>query len=344
MPFQTSPSLRDITIALTMGEPGGIGGELTLRSWINRNTNNTPTFFAIDNAARLKKIADDLGWIVDIKEIESPDQCIETFPHALPVLPVGDIAEYTLGIASPDTAPAVCRSIEMAVKMAMRGDIHALVTNPIQKNTLYEAGFEYPGHTEYIGHLSGGDEPIMMLASPDLRVVPLSIHESLIKAVTSISIETIVRKTKVVAESLRHDFNIPEPRLAVAGLNPHAGEDGTMGKEEQTIILPAIDELRAGGLKVTGPTPPDALFMARTRPTYDAAICHYHDQALIPIKALDVDRAVNVTIGLPIVRTSPDHGTALDIAGTGKAEPSSLITALRMAHDIARNRQSGRTS
>jgi len=340
MSIPPTSSKNNIILALSMGEPGGIGGELSLKTWVERLQNNTPPFFVIDNPDRLQKIASRLNWPVVLKEIFSPDQCIEVFDDALPVLSVGDVPDYEHGKAIPGTAQAVCRSIEMAVQMAMNGDVHALVTNPIQKNALYDAGFEYPGHTEYIAHLCGDDEPVMMLASPDLRVIPLSIHEPLIKAVTSINQQTIIRKTRIVARALQVDFGIKNPHLAMAGLNPHAGEEGTMGNEEIDIIIPAIKTLQAEGINVSGPVPPDALFMARSRPDYDAAICHYHDQALIPIKALDVDNAVNVTIGLSVIRTSPDHGTALDIAGTGKAEPHSLVAALKMAEKIALNRNS----
>ncbi len=331
-------------LALTMGEPGGIGGELSLKTWIERDRNNTPAFFVIDSVERLQRIASNLGWTVAVEEISSPDQCEAVFHHALPVLSVGMVPSYIPGQATAASATAVCRSIEMAVELAMNDDVRAIVTNPIQKNALYDAGFKYPGHTEFIAHLSGGIEPVMMLASPELRVVPLSIHEPIVQAITSINSETIVRKSLIVANALRQDFALADPRLAMAGLNPHAGENATMGFEDSTIIAPAIETLRRSGLNVMGPVPPDALFMARMRSSYDVAICHYHDQALIPIKAIDVERAVNVTVGLPIIRTSPDHGTALDIAGTGTAEPTSLIAALHMADNIARNRRDAQIS
>ncbi len=326
-----------IPIALTMGEPAGVGGEIALKAWLGRGQ-DIPAFCLIDDPERLRALATQTSMDVPIVEITSADQVCSVFNDALPVLPLGQRITSHPGAPDTSTAQAVCTSIEMAVGLAMKGLVSSVVTNPIQKNTLYDIGFSYPGHTEYVAHLSGGDEPVMMLASPMLRVVPVSVHVALAQAIRDLDTQSIVRKGRITAQSLRTDFGIENPRIAVAGLNPHAGESGTMGDEEARIIVPAIETLRSDGLDVVGPIPPDALFTPRMRATYDVALCHYHDQALIPLKALDVDNAVNVTIGLPVVRTSPDHGTALDIAGTGQADAQSLMVSLRMARDIATRR------
>jgi 4-hydroxythreonine-4-phosphate dehydrogenase len=236
-------------------------------------------------------------------------------------------------------APAVVDAIRVAVRLANAGEAAAVVTNPIQKSVLYAAGFGFPGHTEFLQDLAGpGHRSTMMLASALLRVVPVSIHESLARAVAGISSDRIVEVATAAHAGLRQDFGIERPRLAVAGLNPHAGEAGSMGREEIEIIAPAVEALKANGIDADGPYPPDTMFTARARRGYDAAICMYHDQALIPLKTLDVDGGVNVTMGLPFVRTSPDHGTALNIAGKGLADPGSLVSAIRMAAAMARHR------
>ena len=232
--------------------------------------------------------------------------------------------------------PAVIASLERGYALVAAGEAAALVTNPIQKSTLYAAGFSHPGHTEFLAALAGiSTPPVMMLVVEGLRVVPVTVHQSLRIALDALTIEAIVTKARIAAEDLRRRFGIREPRLAVAGVNPHAGEDGTLGREEIEIVGPAIALLRARGWQVEGPLSPDTMFHAAARATYDVAICHYHDQALIPLKTLDYDHGVNVTLGLPITRTSPDHGTALDIAGTGKANPASLIAALKLAARLA---------
>ncbi|MBX6374865.1 MAG: 4-hydroxythreonine-4-phosphate dehydrogenase PdxA, partial [Acetobacteraceae bacterium] len=248
------------------------------------------------------------------------------------------------GHPNPANAPAVIAAIDEAVAFAKAGRVAGVVTNPIQKATLYAAGFPHPGHTEYLGELAGipGQPPVMMLACPELRVVPVTVHEPLAHAIARLTPALIVEHAVITAEALRRDFGIAAPRLAIAGLNPHAGEDGTLGTEDRDIVAPAVAELRARGIEARGPMPPDTMFTPLARPTYDAAICLYHDQALIPIKTLDMAGGVNVTLGLSIVRTSPDHGTALDIAGQGRADPSSLIAALRMAAAIARHRSLAR--
>ncbi|MEQ8321106.1 MAG: 4-hydroxythreonine-4-phosphate dehydrogenase PdxA [Rhodospirillales bacterium] len=323
---------------LTMGEPAGIGGELTLRAWSEHRQRLHP-FFTLDDPDRLKGITEKLGWDVRVAEIRTPAEAINLFADALPVIRLKENANAQEGIPHTTTAKAVLESIERAVEYTRNGQANALITNPIQKETLYDAGFGFPGHTEYLAELVGGGmRPVMMLASPSLRVVPLTVHLPLRNALDQLTTEAIVEQGRLVITALKQDFGVAFPRLAVAGLNPHAGENGKLGYEDKDIILPAIKALSGPGVEIFGPVPPDALFTPRARARYDAALCMYHDQALIPIKALDFDHAVNVTLGLPIVRTSPDHGTALDIVGKGLADPTSLVCALQMATDISNSR------
>ncbi len=327
-----------------MGEPGGIGAELALKAWLAREAHALPAFMVIDEPARLAAVAKALGLDCPIVEITAPGEAAARFDSALPVLPLGLSVVATPGQAEAKNAPAVIESIERAVRLVRNGDASAIVTSPIQKQSLYEAGFKYPGHTEFLAALAGGDSPpVMMLACEMLRVVPVTIHLPLAKAVAALSRQAIEHCGRVTAAALQRDFGIARPRLAVAGLNPHAGEAGSLGREEIEIIKPAIETLRREGLDVTGPAPADTLFHAGARAHYDAALCMYHDQALIPLKTIDFDGGVNVTLGLPFVRTSPDHGTALDIAGRGVARPVSLIAALKLGRRMAeaRRRQAG---
>ncbi len=263
-------------------------------------------------------------------------EAAEAFRAALPVLPMPLSALPIPGRPSPSAAEAVIGSIERAVELALSGEAAGVVTNPIQKSVLAGAGFRFPGHTEFLEHLAGpGHRARMMLAGGGLRVVLVTIHEPLKAAIARLDSGMIVEAGRDAARALRNDFGIARPRLAVAGLNPHAGEDGTMGREEIEIVEPAVAALREAGVDAFGPLPPDTMFTPRARAGYDAALCLYHDQGLIPLKTLDMMGGVNVTLGLPFVRTSPDHGTALDIAGEGAAGASSLVAALRMAADIA---------
>ncbi|HEV7263862.1 MAG TPA: 4-hydroxythreonine-4-phosphate dehydrogenase PdxA [Falsiroseomonas sp.] len=320
-------------LALTMGEPAGIGPEITLAAWRAVRAAG-PAFFLIGDPALLPG--------APIARIAAPEEAEAAFPDALPVLPLVLPAPATPGRLDPRNAPAVIASIEQAVAFAKAGRAGAVVTNPIQKSVLTAAGFPHPGHTEFLGELAGtGLPPVMMLACPGLRVVPVTIHLSVKRAVAELTTEAIVTQGRIVAAALRRDFGIAAPLLVVAGLNPHAGEDGTMGREDIEIVAPAVAALRAAGIAVRGPLPADTLFTPRARAAYDCALCMYHDQALIPVKTLDMDGGVNVTLGLSIVRTSPDHGTALDIAGKGLADPGSLIAALRMAAGMARHRAEG---
>jgi 4-hydroxythreonine-4-phosphate dehydrogenase len=325
-------------LALTMGEPAGIGAEIALKAWLGR-ADAVPPFFLIDAAARVQALARRLGLPVPVRRLAVPAEATTVFPHALPVLDQPLAAPPVSGRPDPANAPAVIAAIERAVACVRAGEARAVVTNPIHKKALYDAGFRFPGHTEFLAALAGGGgEPVMMLACPELRVVPVSVHLSLRRAIEELTTDRILRAARITVAALGRDFGIASPRLAVAGLNPHAGEGGALGSEDDAIIAPAVAALRAEGIAAFGPEPPDTLFSAGARRRFDAAICMYHDQALIPLKTLDFDGGVNVTLGLPFVRTSPDHGTALDIAGQGRARPASLILALRMADAIARRR------
>jgi 4-hydroxythreonine-4-phosphate dehydrogenase len=325
-------------LAITMGEPAGVGGELTLKTWLARRSGKRP-FFVIDDPARLAGLIRSLGLDVPLQEIAGPDEAAAIFSRVLPVLGVRLRGPVRAGHPDPVNAPATIEAIERAAKLAMSGKIAGFATNPIQKKTLQDAGFRHPGHTEFLAELAGGAEVAMMLACPALRVVPVTIHLSLAEALHKLEPSTIVRAGRIASAGLKTLFGIARPRLAVAALNPHAGEDGTMGDEEARVIAPAVEQLKRAGIDVRGPAPADTLFHPAARATYDAALCMYHDQALIPIKTIDFSGGVNVTLGLPFVRTSPDHGTALDIAGSGKADAASLIAAMDMADDMARRRQ-----
>ena len=325
-------------LALTMGEPAGIGGEITLKAWQERTARAVPPFFVIDDAARLVALGATTGLAVPVHEIGDPADAARVFHTALPVLRHPLVRRPTPGRPDPANAPAVIAAIERAVALVRSGQASAVVTNPIQKEALYAAGFAYPGHTEFLGTLANVAHPVMMLAGPELRVVPVTVHLSLAAALSALSSPAIVTCGYTTAEALKRDFGIARPRLAVAALNPHAGEGGSMGSEEKDIIAPAIARLAARGIAVTGPAPADTLFHAEARKRYDAVLCMYHDQALIPLKTLDFERGVNITLGLPFVRTSPDHGTAMDIAGKGVANPASLIAALTTAGAMAARR------
>lgn len=329
-------------VVLTMGEPAGIGGEIALKAWA-RLAERGPVFFAIDDSRRLARIARELGSAIETIPIADPTEAAMVFRRGLPVLETVGRIEAAPGRPAPSTAQAVIASIRQAVELVQGGAAAALCTNPIQKSALTGAGFGFPGHTEFLAHLSGGGRAIMMLAGPDLRVVPITIHVPL-RAVPDLLTTDLAVETAVIASNaLQSQFGILRPRLALAGLNPHAGEDGTIGTEDRDVLAPAVARLREAGIDITGPNPADTLFHAAARSKYDVALCPTHDQALIPLKTLAVDEGVNVTLGLPFVRTSPDHGTALDIAGQGIARPHSLIAAIRMASELGK-RTTGRTA
>ncbi len=327
-------------LAITMGEPAGVGGELTLKAWALRVEKNLPVFFAIDNITRLKALQPD----IPIQEIHDPTEARDVFDEALPVLNI-DLAEPPIvGTLNPLNGQAVLTSIEKAVDFCMAEQAAGLVTNPIHKAALYDIGFEHPGHTEFVAELCGQknnkhEVPVMMLAAKDLRVVPLTVHIPLKAVPAAVTEELILKKVRIVHESLRHDFKLDTPRIAVVGLNPHAGENGKIGLEDQEVIAPALHILKSEGVDVTGPHSADTLFHEEARQHYDIALGMYHDQVLIPLKTLDFYGGVNVTLGLSVVRTSPDHGTALDIAGQGIARVDSFVNAILMAAEIAQNRR-----
>jgi 4-hydroxythreonine-4-phosphate dehydrogenase len=321
-----------------MGEPAGIGGEITLKAWMALKASG-PAFVALDDPARLDAVAARLRLRVPLRPVRDMAEGAAVFANALPVLPMHLPRLAEPGRPDPLHAPAIIASIEKAVALTRSGKASGVVTNPIQKSNLMSAGFGFPGHTEFLEHLaSGGSRAQMMLAGRGLRVVLVTIHEPLLWAVSRLTTEIIVDAGLRAAASLRSDLGIRNPRIAVAGLNPHAGENGAIGSEDAAIVAPAVAALQHAGLRAVGPLPPDTMFTARARRGYDVALCLYHDQGLIPLKTLDMMGGVNVTLGLPFVRTSPDHGTALDIAGTGTAEATSLVAAIRMAEKLAKRR------
>jgi 4-hydroxythreonine-4-phosphate dehydrogenase len=328
-----------LPLALTMGEPAGIGGEVSLAAWLRRGEGQRP-FFLIDDADRLRRLAARLSIEVPVAAIGDPEEAASVFAEALPVLPLALPAAVSPGVPDAANAPAVLEAIRRAVALALAGRVSGVVTNPIHKKTLYAAGFRHPGHTEFLAELAGGAaRPVMLLACPGLRVVPVTIHLPLRQALERLSTALIVDSGRITAAALTRDFGVDRPILAVAGLNPHAGEEGALGREEIELIQPAVAELRRAGIAVEGPLPADTLFHAAARRRFDAVLCMYHDQALIPLKTIDFERGVNVTLGLPFVRTSPDHGTAFNLAGRGTASPESLIAALRLAGEMAGSRQ-----
>ncbi len=333
---------QPMPLAITMGEPSGVGAELTIKAWkyftspVLHTKHSNLNFFCIDDPDRLRRICDQLNYAVDIVEIDHPHKATDVFKTALPVLPINLPAHSSLGTLNSKNGNTVVSSIEKAVSLTMEGLSSAVITNPIHKATLYDAGFKYPGHTEYLAALAGlKTDSVMMLSSSELRVVPVTIHQSLSSAIKSLDSEKIIYTATVVCNALKNDYGLKSPRLAISGLNPHAGESGTMGHEDEKIILPAIKTLQKAGIDAFGPLPADTMFHKEARDNYDVAICMYHDQALIPIKTLDFHGGVNVTLGLPFIRTSPDHGTALDIAGKDAVNPTSFINAIMMAYDMA---------
>lgn len=333
----TSSTSR-LPLALTMGEPAGIGPEITLMAWAAREREALPAFFAVGAPDLYRRLAAALKLDIDVREISDASEAAAVFAEALPVLAIELEAEVEPGKLAPANARAVMRSIDIACDLVTAGKASGMVTNPIHKRALYEAGLKVPGHTEYLADRTGGATPVMMLSCPGLRVVPVTVHEPLKAVAASLTTAMIIEKGVILACALKRDLGLAHPRMAVAGLNPHAGEEGHIGREEIEIIEPALEAIRREGVEISGPLPPDTMFHGAARARYDAALCMYHDQALIPIKTIDFERGVNTTLGLPIVRTSPDHGTALDIAGRGVANPLSLIEALRLADEIASNR------
>jgi 4-hydroxythreonine-4-phosphate dehydrogenase len=335
------PPMPIAPLALTMGEPAGIGPDVTIGAWLRRREFDLPPFYVLADPAVLAERARIIGVDCPIATI-APGDTISVFETGLPVVPLGIAIKTVAGKPDTATAQGVIEAIARAVGDIRAGHASAVVTNPIAKKTLYDAGFRHPGHTEFLGTLSAAwtgaaARPVMMLAGPELRAVPVTIHIPLREVADALTEQLIVETGRIVAEALRRRFAIAAPRLAVAGLNPHAGENGAFGDEDERIVRPAVAALRAAGIGAFGPLSADAMFHPAARATYDAALCMYHDQALIPAKTIDFARTVNVTLGLAFVRTSPDHGTAFDIAGTGKADPSSLAAALHLAAELRRN-------
>lgn len=336
-----SGSRRPAPLAVSVGEPAGIGAEVAALAFARRSEAGLPPFYLLADPAfvfsRLARAR--IG--VPIETV-TPEDAAACFGSALPVVPLAHRMRDEPGMASASDAPAVIEAIETAVRHVAEGRASGVVTAPIQKASLYAAGFAFPGHTEFLGALSERHfpglpaEPVMMLAGPDLSTVPVTVHIPLAEVPAGLTTGRIVDVGRIVARELATRFGIEAPRLAVAGLNPHAGENGTMGEEDRAVILPAIEALKAEGIAATGPHPADTLFHARARKAYDVVLAMYHDQALIPVKTIAFDETVNVTLGLPFVRTSPDHGTAIDIAGQGIANPDSMIAALRLAARMAR--------
>jgi 4-hydroxythreonine-4-phosphate dehydrogenase len=326
-------------LALTLGEPAGIGPDLALTIWQRRAELDIPPFYIIAEPDFLGFRANRLGLRIPI-ERASAAGAAAIFRSALPVAALGLPITTEPGKPDSSSAPAAIAAIRRGVADVMSGSAAAIVTNPVAKNVLYNSGFAEPGHTEFLARLvqeTSGKvlHPVMMLWSPELAVVPVTIHLPLREIFKQLSVELIVETGRIVARDLHRRFGLARPRLAIAGLNPHAGEAGTLGDEDRTIVAPAVAALVADGIDAKGPLPADSMFHGAARASYDAALCMYHDQALIPIKTLAFDHAVNVTLGLPFVRTSPDHGTAFDIAGTGAADPTSLIAALKLAARLA---------
>ena len=320
-------------LALTLGDPAGIGPDITLLAFQARVAERIPPFVLLGDPEVLAARARTLGVAIAIEAIRQPAAATRRFAEALPVLPIAVSGGVVPGRPDPAAAAAIQQSIEHAVALVREGAASAVVTNPISKAVLYRAGFPFPGHTEFLAKLAGREasNAVMMLVAGDLKVVPVTIHIPLKDVMSALTQSLIVKTLVTTARDLTRYFGMTRPRIAVTGLNPHAGEDGTLGREEIDIIAPAIAAARAQGLDVTGPYPADALFHAEARKTYDAAVAMYHDQALIPFKTLAFETGVNTTLGLPFVRTSPDHGTAFALAGTGRASPRSLIEALRLA-------------
>jgi 4-hydroxythreonine-4-phosphate dehydrogenase len=333
--------VRTGPLALTLGDPAGVGPEIVVKAW-RALKDEGPAFFVVGDAQAVRSAPTSTAGLV--RAISSLDEVEGAFPTAIPVFDLPLRGPVVAGQPTAAAAASIIQWIETAVGLALSKTVSAVVTAPIAKAPLYEAGFKFPGHTEFLGELTaaasydGARGPIMMLTAADLRVTLVTVHEPLAKVSAKLDIQSVVNAGLVTAQALRRDFGIAKPRLAVAGLNPHAGESGTIGREEVEIVQPAIRALKDLGVDARGPYPSDTLFHAEARAGYDAALCLYHDQALIPIKMLDFWGGVNVTLGLPIVRTSPDHGTAFDISGRGIARPDSLIAAIRLADQIAKTR------
>jgi len=332
-----------LPLAVTLGDPCGIGPDIIIKAWLEAEASDLPDMFVIGSAKAITKRIEKMGLELKINEIQTP---IASTNGILNVLDTGYPANGNPAQPEEFDAQSTIKAIELAVELTAAGQAGGIVTAPINKKTLYNAGFTHPGHTEFLAELAkrqtGAEAfPVMMLAGPQLRTVPVTIHIALDAVAETLTNDLIMRTARIVSDDLKSRMGIKEPRLAVAGLNPHAGEEGSMGMQDIEVISPAIEALKNEGLNVVGPLPADTMFHASARKRYDVALCMYHDQALIPAKTLAFDEAVNVTLGLPFIRTSPDHGTAYDIAGTGVANPSSFKAALNMADGMMRCTRNG---
>ncbi|MEN7536865.1 4-hydroxythreonine-4-phosphate dehydrogenase PdxA [Aurantiacibacter flavus] len=329
----------DKPLAVSIGDPAGVGPELILAAWRLRAERDLPVFAAIGGLEVLRAAASRAKSDVPLVEIDRIADAASVFAEGLPVLAVADGA-YKPGAPSGDGAKLAFASLERAIALAKAGEAAGVVTAPVSKAQIARIEPSFVGQTELLAQHCGlaAEDAVMMLAGPSLRTVPLTVHCALAEVPGLVTQELIVHRCRILARALREDYGIARPHVAVAGLNPHAGENGRMGREEIETIRPAIAALRAEGIDATGPHPADTLFAPHKRTGYDAALAMYHDQALVPLKTLDFDEGVNVTLGLPIVRTSPDHGTAFDIAGKGVARPHAMIAAIRMAGEIAARR------
>lgn len=320
-------------IALSMGDPAGIGLEIAAKAWRARRPDDPP-FLLIADALAARQAA--MG--VPIAEISGAEEAAAVFPNALPLLPISLAVPAIPGQPDPRNAPAILEAIRLGVHLALKGEACALTTLPIAKSVLYGAGFSFPGHTEFLAELTGAPRPVMLLAGESLRVALATIHMPLAAVPQSLNVPRILEIGRILHASLRRDFGIAQPRIAMAGLNPHAGEGGSIGREEQEILNPAAAQLRQEGIALSDALPADTLFHPQARAAYDAVLAMTHDQGLIPFKTLHFWDGVNITLGLPIVRTSPDHGTAFDLAGKDLARPDSLIQALKQAGHMAARR------
>lgn len=323
-------------LAVALGDPAGIGPEIVVKAWERRRDGSIPPFFAVGDARSIQAI-----WPGPVARIAQPSEAEAVFPDALPLIQVEDGGDIVPGEPNLEGARCSLDSLEVATGLARSGAASALVTGPVSKAQLYAIGFSHPGQTEFVAERCGisRENVVMMLTGPDLRVVPVTTHMPLRDVVPSLSTEVIVAKARTTVRGLQRNFGIERPRIAFAGLNPHAGEGSALGREEIELIVPAIEEIRAEGIDAIGPLAADTMFHARARQGYDAALCLYHDQALIPLKTLYFDEGVNMTLGLPIVRTAPDHGTAFEIAGKGLAHPGAMIAAIRLAAESAARRE-----
>jgi len=334
-PSSTIAEQAGAPLALSLGDPAGIGPEIAAKAWELRVERRLPPFFVVGDPRSIEAV-----WPGPVERITDPADAARCFTEALPIVHVEDAGEIIPGVPNPAGARCSLDSLEFAVGLTRSGAAAALVTGPVSKSQLYEIGFTHPGQTEFIAERCGiaAENVVMMLAGPTLRTVPITTHVPLIQVVDRVSIDLIVARARTTERGLVRDFAIERPRLAIAGFNPHAGESGALGREEIDLIAPAVEKLRAEGINIVGPLAADTMFHARARAKYDAALCLYHDQALIPLKTLHFDEGVNLTLGLPIIRTSADHGTAFDIAGKDLADPGATIAAIQLAASCAENR------